>query len=155
MSGYKHLRVEEETEPKPVAQPRVVPIAQPRVEQPDAQAKDVDYWRAIAQKNAERLALAEAQAKDLREAADEGRGRFTKVKSRLDSANARINELQIALTRVSAERDAMKVKIGRQEFLRREVHAFRQSILDGHIWNIFSELCSDVSANAGEETKQS
>ena len=126
------------------------------------ETKDLAHWRAMAIGAGERLQIAEVQLKDLRVAADEARARMTKYKGRLDSANERINELQSKLIAVSAERDAVTERLAgtgaefaqrlaRQEIVKRKVHEFRQSILDGPLWELFAEFCREVDATASAD----
>lgn len=161
MSTQPRLRVEEPKPQKPAAAPLVVGNVVPIHAAPTATAiaapkdADVDYWRKLAVQNGERLKIAEEQAKALREAADEARGRFTKYKARLEDAQARVTALQIQLTDVSVERDVLRARVARQDVLKRQIYDFRQSLVDGPIWAIFAELCNDVSAApaGGENTK--
>jgi chromosome segregation ATPase len=123
------------------------------------ETRDLAHWRALAIQAGERLQIAETQLKDLRVAADEARARMTKYKGRLDSASERINELQSKLITVSAERDAandrladvdntIAQRVARQEVVKKLVHEYRQSLLDGPIWEVFAEFCREVDATA-------
>ncbi len=130
------------------------------------ESKDLAYWRQLAVQAGERLQIAETQLKDLRMAADDARARMTKYKGRLDNANERVNDLQAKLIAVSAERDAMHERIGnldaafaerlaRHEEVKRRIHEYRQSLLDGPIWELFAEFCrSDVGAVASADGSQ-
>lgn len=157
MSVPTRLRVEE-PKPAPPVVGKVVPIqgAPPASSALAVAPKDdLDHWRKLAVQNGERLKIAEEQAKSLREAADDARGRFTKYKNRLDDAQARVTALQIQLTDVSVERDMLRVRVARQDVLKRLIYEFRQSIEEGPIWAIFAELCNDVSAEqAGGESRK-
>jgi len=113
--------------------------------------KDVVYWRKLAQDTAERLKISDTQNRDLREAADEARARVTKYKQRLENAQERVNDLQLRLIAVSAERDALRESIPDVERIRRKVYEYRQSLLEGPIWELFSELCRDVGAKPADE----
>jgi chromosome segregation ATPase len=134
--GFSRLRVEEvavstteRVDHEAAAAPRTAP--EPRT---------VADWRRLAVQAGERLAIAENQAKDLRAAADESRARLTKQKTRLDNANARINELQSQLISVTAERDTLQERVSRLDEVRRQVHAFRRECLEGSLWKIFENL---------------
>lgn len=127
--------------------------------------KDLAYWRTLATQAAERLQIAETQLKDLRMAADEARARVTKYKGRLDNANERVNDLQAKLIVVSVERDAMvermksldaefNARLARHEVVKRKVHEYRQSLLDGPIWELFAEFCREVGAPAADGSKE-
>lgn len=124
----RRLRVEE---------PAAEPVAERAAEAP---LSGEDHWRKIAVQTGERLKYAEAQAADLRKAADEARARFSKYKDRLDKANAQVNELQVQLVTTSAERDELRAQLAAQATVARKVHEFRQSILDGPLWDLFVEL---------------
>lgn len=113
---------------------------------------DVERWRKMAVSAGERLAYAENQLKDLRQAADDARARFTKYKSRLDSANERVNDLQAQLIAVSNDRDTLKSQLATQEeafhqkladqaVVKQKVWEFRQSLLDGPLFELFGEHC--------------
>lgn len=110
------------------------PVAKPKDQ------RDLAYWRALAVQAGERLQIAETQLKDLRMAADDARARMTKYKGRLDSAQQRVNELQAQIIAVSAERDALQERVARQDVIKRKVHEYRQSLLDGPLWELFAEL---------------
>lgn len=157
MSVPTRLRVEE-PKPAPPVVGKVVPIqgAPPASSALAVAPKDdLDHWRKLAVQNGERLRVAEIQLKDLRREADEARARFSKYKQRLDAANERVNDLQVALTTASAERDVLRARLPRLDVLKRKVYDYRQSLQDGPIWDVFAELCNDVSAaEAGEERKQ-
>jgi chromosome segregation ATPase len=127
----------------------------------DVADKDLAYWRTLAVQAAERLQIAETQLKDLRMAADEARARVTKYKGRLDNANERVNELQSKLIGVSADRDALTERLGmldadfssrlaRHEVVKRKVHEYRQSLLDGPIWELFAEFCREVGTSPAD-----
>ncbi len=131
----------------------------------DVADKDLAHWRTLAVQAAERLQIAETQLKDLRMAADEARARVTKYKQRLDNANERVNDLQAKLIGVSAERDAMTerlagldadfaTRLARHEVVKRKVHEYRQSLLDGPIWELFAEFCRDVGSQPADGGKQ-
>jgi chromosome segregation ATPase len=123
----------------------------------DVVDKDLAYWRTLAVQTGERLQIAETQLKDLRMAADEARARVTKYKGRLDNANERVNDLQIKLIAISAERDAanerirmldadFSARLANHETVKRKIHEYRQSLIDGPIWEVFSEFCRDVGS---------
>jgi chromosome segregation ATPase len=123
----------------------------------DVVDKDLAYWRTLAVQTGERLQIAETQLKDLRMAADEARARVTKYKGRLDNANERVNDLQIKLIAISAERDAANERIqmldaefssrlANHETVKRKIHEYRQSLIDGPIWEVFSEFCREVGS---------
>lgn len=138
------LRVEE---PKLVA-----------AEQPKPVAIDQDHWKKLAIQTGERLQYAENQLNDLRQAADEARARFGKYKERLDRANQRVNELQIEMISKTAELEELRSQIAKQEVLARRVHEYRQSLLNGPLWDLFTELavCPPVANGpAGGSTQQS
>lgn len=138
-SGYSRLRVED-TPPSPAPQPKKVPDVVVVNDPPSPKQADPDHWRKLAMQATNRLEIAEAQARDLRAAADEARARFSKYKGRLESAQARVNELQVQVVRVTAERDDARSQLARQEAIARKVHEYRQSLLDGPIWDLFTEL---------------
>ncbi len=102
---------------------------------------EVERWRKMAIQAGERLAYAENQLKDLRQAADEARARFTKYKGRLDSANERVNDLQSQIIAVSAERDVLKAQVVDQEVVKERIWAYRQSLIDGPLFDLFGEYC--------------
>lgn len=102
--------------------------------------RGLEEWRKLAVQSGERLQYAENQLKDLRAQADDLRARLTKSKTRLDSANERTNELQSQLIAVTAERDELRDRVARQDIVKRKVHEYRQSILDGPLWELFAEL---------------
>ncbi len=102
---------------------------------------DVHHWRQMAVAAGERLAYAENQLKDLRQAADDLRARLTKQKTRLDNANERVNDLQSQIITVSAERDALKQKLAEQDVVKQKVWEYRQSLLDGPLFELFGEYC--------------
>jgi chromosome segregation ATPase len=126
---------------------------------------DVEYWRSLARGAGERLKIAEEQSKSLRMAADEARARVTKYKGRLEGAQARVNELQSTLIEVSAERDSLRsklsstttvssAKLARQEELKRWLFEYRESLLNGPIFEMFAEMCreaEDVDASASAD----
>jgi hypothetical protein len=162
--GFKVLRVEDASVTAAGTGPVVTEATPPTPAKPVV-TDDVDHWRRMAVHSAERLAIAENQAKDLRQAADDARARFGKYKDRLDKAQARVNEQQVEIVRLSlkaetlqaqiAERDAMLVK---QDQLARKVHGYRQQLLDyvenGPIWELFMELAvCPPSAGEGSERK--
>jgi septal ring factor EnvC (AmiA/AmiB activator) len=139
------LRVEEHA--TAVTIEPAVPVVAPK------QPPDLDHWRKLALQSTERLNYAETQLKDLRVAADDARARFSKYKDRLDKANERTNDLQIELVRMTAERDDLRRQIASQEAVARKVHEFRQSILNGPLWELFVELAVvSPPATAGGET---
>jgi chromosome segregation ATPase len=129
---YSRIRVEET--PPPVAEIVQAPPAQ------DLQA-EVERWRKMAIQAGERLAYAENQLKDLRQAADDARARFTKYKNRLDSANERVNDLQSQIIAVSAERDTLKARQAEQDVVKQKLWEYRQSLLDGPLFELFGEFC--------------
>ncbi len=145
MSDYRRLRVEET--PPPIVE--IVPtVAETSV---DLQA-ELERWRKMAIQAGERLTYAENQLKDLRQAADDARARFSKYKGRLDSANERVNDLQAQLIAVHAERDelkaqlaseqeAWKARLADQDVVKRKVWEIRQSILEGPLFELFGEYC--------------
>lgn len=114
----------------------------------------LDHWRTLAKDTSERLQMTDKQLHDTRAAADELRARLNKQKGRLENAQERINDLQMKLIAVSAERDAMREQLADQEILKRKVYDFRESLLHGPIWEVFAELCRErvgtaVSADQG------
>lgn len=146
--SYTKLRVEETPQSTPAAE-----MVQPPVEVPafDMEA-DRNRWRTVAVQTGERLAYAENQLKDLRQAADDARARFTKYKGRLDSANERVNDLQSQLVarmaevdtlraQLAAEQDALKTRIADQDVVKRKVWEYRQSLLEGPLFELFGEYC--------------
>jgi hypothetical protein len=118
---------------------------------PKPDLTDVTYWRRMAVQAGERLTYAENQCNDLRKAADDARQRFGKYKMRLDRANQDVNELQARLILKSAECDAMREQLAKQDGIAQKVHAFRQSLLDGPLWELFAELAVSPPL-AGVET---
>jgi septal ring factor EnvC (AmiA/AmiB activator) len=145
------LRIEE-TPDKPVEQPPAPRLVS--VTKPAATAPDVDHWKRLAIQTGERLQYAENQLGDLRTAADDARARFSKYKERLDKANQRVNELQIQLVNITAERDDLRASIAKQEVLARRVHEYRQSLLNGPLWDLFAELavCPPAIKSSGGES---
>lgn len=129
------LRVEEPTTPAV----QIIEVA-PETDTERLQA-EVTRWRGMAVNAGERLAYAENQLRDLRAAADDARARFTKYKGRLDGANERVNVLQSQLIAVSAERDAIKDRLASQDVVKQKVWEFRQSVLDGPLFELFGEYC--------------
>ena len=113
--------------------------------------KDAAHWRQLALETAERLKIADTQNKASCEAADEARARVTKYKQRLGSAQDRVNELQMRLIAVSAERDALRESQPDVERIKRLVYEYRSSLLTGPIWEVFAELCRDVATRAADE----
>lgn len=137
----RRLRVEEPSSPivEPVVQLAPVAVVEP--------PKDIDYWRSLAVATSERLAHSENLRKDLAASLeargrtlDELRTRLEKSQARKDTAQAKINELQIELVKVSAERDQLRERIADQEVIKRKVHEYRQSLLEGPLWELFREL---------------
>jgi septal ring factor EnvC (AmiA/AmiB activator) len=147
---FKVLRVEE----TPVAGPagNVVTEAIPATPAGRPATDTVDYWRKMAINASDRLKIAEEQAKALREAADDARARFGKYKDRLDKAQERVNHLTVDVVRLSADNEELRAKLARQETLAREIHQYRQSLLEGPIWNLFTELAVSPHG-AGEEKR--
>lgn len=148
MTVYSRLRVEE----TPPAAEMVQPAPEPLPDASQALQADRDRWRQMAVQAGERLAYAENQLKDLRQAADDARARFSKYKGRLDSANERINDLQAQLIAVHAERDALKAqlateqdaqkaKLADQDVVKRKVWEYRESLLNGPLFELFGEYC--------------
>jgi len=115
--------------------------AKPELSELGEVGADRDRWRGMAVNAGERLAYAENQLKDLRTAADDARARFTKYKSRLDAASERVNVLQSQLIAACAERDALKGQLAEQAVVKQKVWEFRQSILDGPLFEVFGEYC--------------
>jgi chromosome segregation ATPase len=113
--------------------------------------QDAAYWRQLAQETAERLKIADTQNRDVREAADEARARLMKYKQRLENAQERVNELQLKLIEVSAERDALRDGTVDRERVKRLVYEYRQSLLEGPIFELFAEFCRDVAPEAADE----
>lgn len=148
MSGYKHLRVEE-SKVTPVTPADTVPFnAAPKL----AVVTDVEHWRRMAIDAGKRLEYAETQLKDLRVAADDARARFGKYKDRLDKANEKVNELTIQLVSVTADRDDLRGQVATQEVIARKLHEYRQSLLNGPIWDLFVELAVSPPKPAGVES---
>lgn len=114
--------------------------------------KDLAHWRKMAVEAGQRIEILETQAKDLRAAADDARARFSKYKTRLDNAQARINELEVERIKLSTSIDEYRVQVARQAELAKQVHEFRQSIIDGPLWKLFVELSvSPADAGRGAE----
>lgn len=130
--AVRHLRIEE---PAPPAVKLVEHVAVVDVE------AEVHRWRKMAVDAGERLAYAENQLKDLRQAADDARARFSKYKSRLDGANERVNDLQAQLIAACAERDTLKAKLIQQDIVKQKVWEYRQSLIDGPLFELFGEYC--------------
>lgn len=133
---------------------KVVPATGPRsVVKAPAQQQDQDaaYWRQLATDTAERLKIAEMQAKDLREAADESRSRMTKYKQRLESAQEQVTALQVRLVEVSADRDRIREAVPDVERIRRKVFEYRQSLLDGPLFELLGEFCRDVAVETAAD----
>lgn len=156
------LRVEE-TPPKPtLVVGRVeLPKQGAMIRDPVAirETLDAEHWRKLALATADRLQHAENQGNDLRQTATELRARLVKANDRLDRANERVNELQVQLVRVTAERDRLRdsgdaerlrALVGRHEEIARKVHQYRESLLTGPLWALFEELVSGPLL-AGEE----
>jgi chromosome segregation ATPase len=126
-----------------------------RIEEPKPKVveklNDLDHWRKMAVESSERLSYAETQAKDLRRAADEVRARLTKAKTRLDTANEKVNELNIELVRVSAECDRLRGQVANQERLARKIWECRQAIIEGPLFEVFAELAVSPPEEAGGE----
>jgi DNA repair exonuclease SbcCD ATPase subunit len=146
----KKLRLEETA---PVAVVDTPSKLQPTPEPTPKPISDLDHWKKLAIQTGERLQYAENQLKDLRQAADDARARFGKYKDRLDKANERVNDLQIQLVRLTAERDDLRASVANQEVIARRVHEYRQSLLNGPLWDLFAELavCPPVGKPAGGE----
>jgi chromosome segregation ATPase len=102
---------------------------------------EVHRWRKMAVDAGERLAYAENQLKDLRQAADDARARFSKYKSRLDGANERVNDLQAQLIAACAERDTLRARLVQQDVVKQKVWEYRQSLIDGPLFELFGEYC--------------
>lgn len=171
--SYKHLHVEDDQPPVLTGDKLVVgkavpvqpvhidvtnlgntgPVYHERIAAPKPDVNDVAHWRTLAVQAGERLAFAERQAADLRKAADDARARFSKYKGRLDSANQRVNELQAQIITKSVECDTLRAQLAKQDVLAQKVHKFRQSILDGPLWELFAELavCLPSQKPAGVE----
>lgn len=133
---FKRIRVEETP---PAAPTPAVTVT--------AGSKDLEYWRTLAITTGERLSQSEgtrvAQAAQLAQrdkTLDELRARLEKSQGRKDTAQTRINELQVQLVNVSAERDELRAALASQEALRRKVYEYRQSLLEGPLWELFVEL---------------
>ncbi len=153
MSGFKHLRVEE-TPTQTVITGRIETTVAAAVVPPAQPTQPID-WRKLAVQNGERIAMLENQAKDLRAAADDARARFGKYKGRLDSSSARVNELQVLVTQLSAENADLRSQLADQVVLARKVHEFRQSILEGPLWDLFVEVAVVSPQDAGARVGQS
>lgn len=135
------------------ATPDVAPAAVKPAAAPHA-TETVAHWRKLARDTGERLSYAESQLKDLRTAADDGRARFSKYKDRLDKANEHVNDLQVQVVRLSTENESLRHQLARQEQVARHVHAFRESVLHGPLWELFTELAvveSSPQAAGGSE----
>lgn len=133
-------------------------VEEPKVETKAAAASpapDLDHWKKLAITTGERLQYAENQLNDLRQAADEARARFSKYKERLDRANQRVNELQIDLVKITAERDDLRSQVAKQEKVSQLVHQYRQSLLEGPLWDLFTELavCPPATTLSGGSVK--
>lgn len=111
---------------------------------------DVD-WKALCMDTKRRLDIAQSSLEETRKSADEMRGRMTKYKQRLDSAQGENSRLQATVVELHAKLEAQAEAIAQQdaalrdvqvrrEAAARKVHEFRQSILDGPIWELFGEL---------------
>lgn len=114
--------------------------------------RDLAYWRKMAVEAGQRIEILETQAKDLRTAADDARARFSKYKGRLDNAQAQINTLQAERIRLATAVDEMRAQLAKQAEIAKQVHEFRQSILDGPLWKLFVEhSVSPVAGPGGEQ----
>lgn len=127
------LRVEEARPAPPVVTPPKAPVL--RVVPVD-QATD---WRKLAIATGERLSYAETQLKDLRQAADDARARFTKYKTRLDHAQERINLLQADLVRVTAELEETKAATAKAVD-DAQARLVPQDVLKQRLWELWSNL---------------
>ena len=146
-TGFSRIRVEE-TPPTPAVE-LVTPTLQPSLVEVQA---DLLRWRTMAIQTGERLSYAENQLKDLRQAADDARARFSKYKGRLDSANERVNDLQAQLVAAHAELDATKAtlaaeqetaraRLADQDVVKRKVWEIREQMLNGPLFDLFGEFC--------------
>lgn len=130
--AVRHLRIEEPVAP-------VVKLVE--VPAPVDVEAELQRWRKMAVDAGERLAYAENQLKDLRQAADDARARFSKYKSRLDGANERVNDLQAQLIAACHERDTLKARLVQQDIVKQKVWEYRQSLIDGPLFELFGEYC--------------
>jgi DNA-binding XRE family transcriptional regulator len=161
---FKVLRVEETPADsgadKPMATESIPATPAPRR---PAISDDVEHWKRLAIATGERLAIAEEQAKALREAADDARARFGKYKDRLDKAQARVNEQQVDIVRLSARVETLQAQVAErdaqlvtQDALARKVHACRQALIEwsqgGPLWDLFTDLAV-CPPTAGEEKR--
>lgn len=161
-SQFKVLRVEEPPAAASAATGTVVTEAVQAAPAPKAAATgDVDHWRRLAIQTGERLAIAEEQARALREAADDARARFGKYKDRLDKASGRVNELTIEVVRLNAERETWKARIAERDAqllaqaeIAREIYACREAAREwfekGPLWDLFVKFAVSPPT-AGEE----
>ncbi len=106
--------------------------------------QSVVYWRQLAIEAQERIKILSAQLEDVRKSADDNRARMTKYKGRLENAQDTANNLQARLIAVSAERDVLRDAVAKQDIVKRKVYEFRQSILEGPLWELFAEFCREV-----------
>ena len=113
------------------------------------ESEELIHWRKMAIQSGERLQIAETQLKDLKQAADEARARFSKYKTRLDTAQSRINELQAEVIKVSEERDALRDQVANQAIVARKVHEYRETLLNGPLWELFAELAVSSPSTTG------
>lgn len=125
--------------------------AKPVIRAPEQSEHDVAYWRQLATDTKDRLKIAESQAKDLREAADESRARMTKYKQRLESAQEQVTALQVKLVEVSAERDRLRETVPDVARIQRKLFEYRQSLLDGPLFELLGEFCREVAVETAAD----
>lgn len=118
------------------------------------ESRDLAYWRKLAVEARHRIEILETSAKDLRTAADDARARFSKYKGRLDNAQARINVLEAERIKLAEERDELRAQLAKQADIARKIYEFRQSILEGPIWDLFVEFSVSPAVLSGGEQKQ-
>ncbi len=106
----------------------------------EGQAPKATDWKALCEETKRRLDIAEASLKETRVSADEMRSRMQKYKQRLDSAQSENNRLQARVVELTSQAEAQAERLARLDAIRRHVHEFRQSILDGPLWDLFVDL---------------
>lgn len=111
----------------------VVPVVQ------DVTAQPTD-WRQLALDTKRRLEIAEEKLTETAKSADEMRGRMQKYKARLDTAQSENNRLQAQVVELSQRCEEQSARIARQDAAKRKLYEFRQSVLEGPLWEAFQEL---------------
>ena len=97
-------------------------------------------WKALAKSTGERLKIAEESLRETRKQADELRARATKYKTRLDNAQSQLNDAQTKIVEQATELETLRERVARQEIIKRKVHEYRESLLNGPLWELFAEL---------------